>query len=172
MGEKGAVRVHIEVGDVKADFEGSPGEILELLLRFIAQACPSVELLRRITYTPDLARIISEISGLVEISSSGPIVNPSLDLPARSAICLALLGAYIGNRIGKLNKDTLSVSELSKLIGKAKKTVTNELPKLIEGGLVERVSEGEYRITELGIRRTEEIIRALRGAQANYPSTT
>lgn len=163
MSGKGAIKVHLEVGDIKVDFEGSSEQVFETLLRFISQACPNIELLRRITYTPDLAKIIGNLSGLVEISSSGPIINPGVELSARNAVCLALLGAYVGYRIGRLNKDTLSVVELSRLTGKAKKTITNELPKLVEGGLVERVSEGEYKITELGVRRTEDIIRALKG---------
>jgi len=158
-----AVKVHLEIGDMKVNFEGSSEQVFDSLLRFISQICPNIELLRRIMYTPDLAKIINNISGLVEISSSGPIINPSLELSAKNAICLALLGAYVGSRIGKLSKDTLSVGELSRLTGKAKKTVTNELPKLIEGGLVERASEGEYKITELGVRRTEEIIKVIKG---------
>lgn len=163
MSEKSIVKVHLEMGDMKVDFEGSSEEVFESLLRFISQVCPGIEMLRKITYTPDLTRIIEDLTGLIEISSSGPVINPNLELSARNAICLALLGAYIGNRIGKLSKDTLSVGELSRLIGKAKKTVINELPRLIDSGLVERVSEGEYKITELGIKRTEEIIRAIKG---------
>lgn len=163
MSEKSAVKVHLEIGDLKVDFEGDSKYVLESLLHFISQVYPNMELLRKIVYTPDLVNLVNEISGLVEISSEGPIININLDLSTRNAICLALLGAYIGNRIGKLNKDTLSVSDLSKLTGKAKKTVTNELPKLIESGLVERTCEGEYRITELGIRRTEDIIKAIKG---------
>lgn len=164
MSEKGLVKVHLEIGDLKVDFEGDSRQVLESLLRFISQACPNMELLQKITYTPDILKQMNDIAGLVEISSNGPIINPSLDLSARNAICLALLGAYIGNRVGKFGKDTLSVGELSRLTGKAKKTVTNELPKLIEGGLVERSSEGEYRITELGMRRIEDVIRAYKMA--------
>ncbi|MEM0010417.1 MAG: helix-turn-helix domain-containing protein [Candidatus Bathyarchaeia archaeon] len=163
MSEKGAVKVHLEIGDLKVDFEGDSKYVFESLLHFISQVCPNMELLRKVVYTPDLVNLINEISGLVEISSEGPMLNLNLDLSTRNAICLALLGAYIGNKIGKLNKDTLSVSDLSKLTGKAKKTVTNELPKLVESGLVEKVYEGEYKITELGIRRTEDIIKAIKG---------
>ncbi|MEM2272750.1 MAG: hypothetical protein QXX56_00865 [Candidatus Bathyarchaeia archaeon] len=163
MSGRDSIRVHLETGDLKVDFEGDSKQVFESLLRFISQVYPNIEILRKVTYTPDLVNIMNEILGLVEISSEGPIINPNLDLSTRNAICLALLGAYIGNRIGKLNKDTLSVSDLSRLTGKARKTVTNELPKLIENGLVERVCEGEYRITELGIRRTEDVIKAIKG---------
>ncbi|MEM1586195.1 MAG: helix-turn-helix domain-containing protein [Candidatus Bathyarchaeia archaeon] len=163
MSGKDTVKVHLEIGDLKVDFEGDSKQVFESLLRFLSQVCPNIELLQKITYAPDLVNLMNNIAGLVEISSEGPLINLNLDLSTRNAICLALLGAYIGNRIGKLSKDTLSISELSKLTGKAKKTVTNEMPKLIENGLVERVYEGEYRITELGIRRTEDIIKAVKG---------
>lgn len=38
----------------------------------------------------------------------------------------------------------------------------NELPKLIGEGVVEKTSEKEYRITVLGIKRVEEMIRVLK----------
>ncbi|MEM1515529.1 MAG: helix-turn-helix domain-containing protein [Thermoproteota archaeon] len=164
MSERSIIKVHLEIGDLKVDFEGDSKQIFESLLRFISQVCPNIEILQKIIYTPDIVRLMNDLAGLVEISPSGPIINPSLDLSARNAICLALLGAYIGNRIGKLSKDALSISELSRLTGKAKKTVINELPKLIESGLVEKSPEGEYRITEIGIRRIEDVMKAYRPA--------
>jgi len=157
VGEKGRVRAHLEFDDAKIDFEGDADQVFESILRFISQIYPSIRAFQKIIYTPDLIKITDKIAGLMEITSDGPIINPNINLSARNAICLVLLGAYMGNKIGKFQKDTLSTSELSRLTGKAKKTVSNELPKLIDKGLVERVSDGGYKITQLGIRKTEEI---------------
>jgi len=162
LGERNLVKVHLEYGEVKADFEGEAGQVFESILRFLSQICPAIGAAQKIIYTPNLAGIINSVVGILEITDEIPIVNPAINLSAKNAICLALLGAYIGNKIGKLRKDTLSINDLSKSTGKAKKTISNDIPKLIEGGLVEKVSEGEYRITQLGIRRSEEIINALR----------
>jgi len=166
LSEKRTIRVHVEFGDARVDFEGDLNEVFEAIVRFLSRIYPSIEILQKIVFSPDLARLMNSVVGLLEITSNGPAISQNIDLPARSAICLALLGAYIGSRIGKLQRDSLSTNELSKLTGKARKTVTNELPRLIEEGLVEKVSEGEYRITELGIRRAEEIAESIKRAKA------
>lgn len=162
MNERNLVKVHLEYGEIKADFEGEAGQVFESILRFLSQVCPAIEVAQKVIYVPNLVNIMNSIVGILEITAEIPILNPAINLSAKNAICLALLGAYIGNRIGKLQKDTLSINDLSKSTGKAKKTISNDIPKLIESGLIEKVSEGEYRITQLGIRRSEEIINALR----------
>lgn len=162
MSERRSVRVHLEFGDLKADFEGDAGQVFESILRFLSQACPNIELLQKIVYMPDLVDLMKSLSGLVEITPDGPVTTSGINLPTKSSVCLALLGAYIGNKIGKLQKDTLSIGELSMLTGKAKKTISNEIPSLVENGLVEKVSEGEYRITQLGIRKSKEIAEAVK----------
>ncbi|MEM2960176.1 MAG: winged helix-turn-helix domain-containing protein [Candidatus Bathyarchaeia archaeon] len=151
---------------MKADFEGDAEQVFESILRFLSQVYPNIELIQKIVFTPDLVKMMNDIAGLVEITQDGPIISSDLDLPAKSAICLTLLGAYIGNKIGRLRKETLSTSELSKLTGKAKKTVSNEIPKLVEDGLVEKASEGEYRITPLGIRKTGEMAEVIKRDKA------
>ncbi len=162
MNETGWVKAHLEFDETKVDFEGDADQVFESILRFLSQIYPSIRALQKIIYTPDLIKIADEITGLMEITSDGPVINPNVVLSARNAICLVLLGAYMGNKVGKLQKDTLSPTELSRLTRKARKTISNELPKLIDRGLIEKVSEGEYRITQLGIKRAEEIAGAIK----------
>ncbi|MEM2111006.1 MAG: hypothetical protein QXX08_03905 [Candidatus Bathyarchaeia archaeon] len=158
MSEQKKFKVHLEFGEAKADFEGDADQVFKLITRFLTQIYPNLEVLQRILFTPDLARLAEKLSNIVEIIPEGPITAPGLDLSARNAICFVLLGAYVGNKFGKLSKDALSSNELSRFTGKARKTISNELPKLVAEGLVERTTEGEYRITTLGIRKTEETI--------------
>jgi DNA-binding transcriptional ArsR family regulator len=162
LSERRNVKAHLEFGDLKADFEGDADQVFESILRFLSQVCPAIELLQKIVYIPDLIDLMKTLSGVVEITPDGPAITLSVNLPTKSSVCLALLGAYVGNKIGKLQKDTLSISELSMLTGKAKKTISNEIPSLVENGLVEKASEGEYRITQLGIRKTKEIAEAVK----------
>jgi hypothetical protein len=151
------LRVQVEYGEVKANFEGSADEVFEAALRFLTQVCPNLEIIQNIAYTPDLVKISKELVGLLRVTAQGLIMSVQ-DLPANKMICLALLGAYVGDRFGKLSKDTLSSNDLAVVTEKARKTVMNEMPRLMERGYVERTSEGEYLITTLGIRRTEEMI--------------
>jgi hypothetical protein len=158
MSEQKKLKAHLEFGEAKVDFEGDVNQVFEATVRFLTQIYPNLEILDRIAFTPDLTRLAEKLIGLVEITPEGPILVSNLKVSAKEAICLALLGANVGNRLGKLPKETLSSADLSKLTGKAGKTISNEMPQLASEGLVERTAEGEYRITVLGIKRTEEKI--------------
>ena len=158
MKESEKVKVHIEIGDARANFEGDVDQVFELAARFLTQICPGLKVLRRLIYTPDITKLAEKIGGLIEISPEGPIMLFNFDVPTRDAVCLILLGAYLGKVLGILGKDSISSRDLARMIGKARKTVSNEMPRLISEGVVERTSEGEYRLTILGIKKTEKII--------------
>jgi len=156
--EEGKLKVHIELGDAKADFEGDLNEVFDLTVKFLTQICPSLEILQKIIYTPDIVKLAEKIEGLIEIISEGLILRSDLDAPAREAVCLVLLGAYLGKALGRMSKDSLSTRDLARIVRKARKTIANEMPRLVSEGLVERTPEGEYRLTTLGIRKTESFI--------------
>jgi len=156
--EEGKLKVHIELGDAKADFEGDLNEVFDLTVKFLTQICPSLEILQKIIYMPDIVKLAEKIEGLIEITSEGLILRSDLDAPAREAVCLVLLGAYLGRSLGKMSKDSLSTRDLARIVRKARKTIANEMPRLVSDGLVERTREGEYRLTTLGIRKTEIFI--------------
>jgi hypothetical protein len=158
MGEQKMLRVHLEFGEAKADFEGDVNQVFEAIVRFLANVYPNLEVLQSIVYTPDLAGISKKLVGLVEITSDGPVLVSEVEMSARDAMCIALLGTYVGKRLGRLPKETLSSSELAKIVGKARKTISNELPRLMSEGTVERTEDQEYRLTTLGIRKTEDTI--------------
>jgi len=161
------LKVHIELGEAKADFEGEINQVFELTVKFLTQIYPNLEILQRIVYTPDIVALAKKIEGLIEITSEGLILLPNFDVPARDAICIALLGAYLGKALGKLSKDTLTTRHLARIIGKARKTVSNEVPRLLSDGLIERTPKGEYRLTTVGIRKTESFIEEYKKLGSN-----
>ena len=159
MSEQKKLRVNIEFGNAKADFEGDVNQVFEAIIHFITQIYPNLEIVQNIIYIPNLVQLAEKLVGLVEITSEGPILISGFDQPAKNMILLTLLGSYVGSKLGKIPKDTLSSIDLAKVTGKARKTVSNEIPRLISEGLVERTLEGEYRLTTLGIRKTEDITK-------------
>ena len=158
MSGKESLRVHLEFGDVKVDFEGDVNQVTESIIRFLTGVYPNLEILRKLVYIPDVTNLATKLVGHAEITAEGPILVPRLETSARDAACTALLGAYVGSKLGKLSKESLSSADLAIITGKAKKTISNEVPKLVADGLAERTDEGEYRLTVLGIKRTEEIL--------------
>ncbi len=169
MSERKTLRAHLELGDLKADFQGDADELLKSIVKFLTQVYPSFETVHKIFYSPDVIKLAENLAGLVEVTTEGPLIT-RIDLPAKDAICLSLLGAYVGKNLGKIIKETLSPIELARITGKKRKTISNEIPNLLSEGLVERVPEGEYRLTILGIRRTESLIDEIRKKQESRSS--
>ncbi|KPV65579.1 MAG: hypothetical protein AOA65_0010 [Candidatus Bathyarchaeota archaeon BA1] len=153
------LRVHLECGDARVDFEGDADEVFKAFTEFLNKIYPSFEVARKLIFIPDIIGLSEEIAGLIEIAPEGPMLVLGRELPADETICLALLGSDIGNRLGKLSKASLSLDELAKVTGKAHKTIMNQLPWMIDEGLIERVGKGEYRITSLGIKRAQNVIK-------------
>ena len=158
MSGQNKLKVHLEFGEVKVDFEGDVNQVFEFIVHFLTEVYPNLEILRSLVYTPDLTNLAAKLVGRVEITGEGPILISGSELSAQEAACTALLGAHVGNKLGKLIKETLSSGDLAKITGKARKTISNEVPRLVADGLVERTTESEYKLTILGIRKTEEML--------------
>ena len=152
------LRIHLEFGEVKVDFEGDVNQVAESIVRFLTEVYPNLEILRKLVYNPDVTNLAAKLVGRVEITAEGPILVSGSELSTRDAACIALLGAYVGNKLAKLPKESLSSGDLAKITGKARKTISNEVPKLVADGLTERTSEGEYKLTILGVRKTEDTL--------------
>lgn len=154
------IKVHIECGETYVDFVGDVNQVFESVVRFLIDIYPALESVQRILYNPNLVNLLRKIDGYVTISKDGPILVSGIDLPARHAICIVLLGSYIGFKLGIISNQSLSSSDLAKITVKARKTVSNEIPRLISEGIVERTSKGEYGLTTLGISRTETVLKS------------
>jgi hypothetical protein len=152
-----SLRLHVEFGQEKLDFEGNPDEVFKAFMDFLNKIYPTLELARQLTFMPDLRRLAESLIGIIEIGTEGPILVSGRELPADETILLVLLGSYIGKRLAKLQRTSLSPNELSKATGKAYKTVMNQVPKLLDEGLAEKVDK-EYRISDFGIIRAQNIV--------------
>lgn len=158
MSSEQKVRVHIEYGDLKADFEGSADEVFKEVIKLLSHGIPAIETVSRLTYNVDFFKLMNDLAGIVTIIPDGPTLPPDLELSAHEAIGLCLLGAHIGAKLGKLNKDFMSIEELAIFTRKAEKTIRNAIPTMVKLGFIERTEEGEYRITTLGTKEFEDTI--------------
>ena len=72
---------------------------------------------------------------------------------------LSLLGVYVGNKLGLSTEESVSVTQIATVSGKALKTILNKLKGKIDDGLVERVGRGEYKIKSLGIKEAKKVLQ-------------
>jgi hypothetical protein len=155
------LKLHFEVGDIKGDLEGETDDVVRALLVQLAKVFPSLELAKKLSFSPDLVELSNNLVRVVEFAPDGLLLIAK-ELPADEAIVVTLLGMYVGYRLGKVQSESLPALGLSKATGKALKTVSNQIAWMVDEGLVERVGRGEYRIASLGIKRGQNITAELK----------
>jgi hypothetical protein len=158
------MRVRVELEGKTFDMEGPPAEVQKALIKWLCQAMPTLELVSRVIYSPDLDQLSEALAGLAGVTSEGDVfISSEQKLSTMSAICLCLAAAYLGDRMGKLSSSSLSKSGIASCINKGLRDVERRLSDLKKARLVKAVDKDEYQITELGIKHLlEEIIPRLR----------
>jgi hypothetical protein len=161
MSNQPNLKIHVEFGEAKADIEGNPDTVTKEFLTFLNKVYPTFELAQKLIFNPDSAKLAEELVGVIKFTPEGAVLE-STESPADEAIILSLVGVYVGNKLGKIANDSLSANGLSKMTGKALKTISNQLAWMVDDGLIERVGRGEYRITSVGIMRSEKTFQELK----------
>ena len=143
--------------DVEQRFEGPVEEVWRAVNKFFSELIPIFRLLGDAVMTIDIADLIEELKDLVSLSDGRIIILADRrELSDKDVLMLGLLGAYMGYRIGALQKDTLSSSELREMLEKTAKITSTRLGELRKEGWVEKTDRGEYRVTPLGIFKFRE----------------
>jgi len=156
-----SLKVHVEFGESKADFEGTPDEVAKAFINFLNNVYPAFELAKKLSFNEDTVKLAETLVGVVEFAPEGLLLTVQ-DVSAEEAILLSLLGAHVGNKLGKVESEALSAIGLSKTTGKALKTISNQLAWMVDDNLVERIGRGEYKITSTGIKHSEKILQELK----------
>ncbi len=155
------LRVLIEMGELKAEAEGTAEEVLRFVSNFIGQHLPAYSLARRLASGPDLTKLVDALQDYIAYSEGeGLYIKPTariLSNPQR--ILLYLAKKRIESLMGLSERGSAGVPELVAALGVGGKTVTARLTELARDGLVQRVERGEYQITMAGL---EELLNRLK----------
>jgi hypothetical protein len=79
------------------------------------------------------------------------LLTPKERLTGPDLICLYLIGAYVGYKLGIFEKDSMTVDELSQYTGIKRNVVAVRLTELARSRIVESTDTGERRVTSIGI---------------------
>ncbi|HIQ29885.1 MAG TPA: hypothetical protein EYH45_04905 [Candidatus Caldiarchaeum subterraneum] len=152
------LKVNIEYGDLRAEFEGDPSEVYASVIRFLEKAIPTYSLASRIAYSTDLQTLLEQLSDIIAYNQREGVLflKPINALPAADAILLFLAKRYIEHALGLRDSPTASFSEIQSAIGKPDKTVSGRLSELLQKGYVRRLDRGDYTITTLALKMLTE----------------
>ena len=154
---KGEVTVHVKCGEVEQTLSGSVDDVWIALNRIFSETIPAFNVARNIMLTVDLAKLVEDFKDVVAIAPEGPVVLlPKDKLTDSETLQLYLLAAYMGYRLGKLAKDSLTREDLQAKLAKNMKITTTRLGELVKQGAVIRTEKGEYRITTAAVVRAQQ----------------
>ncbi|MEM2248698.1 MAG: winged helix-turn-helix transcriptional regulator [Candidatus Bathyarchaeia archaeon] len=154
VGGEETLELTVKYRDVEAKFSGRPDEVIRAFFGFMSRVLPAYDFASQLTLTIDLEDLLRGIRGLIAFAPEGPVITVPREKVGgdRNLIMLNLIRAYVGYRTGRLEKDTLSMAEITASTGVKSGTVAARLSELTDMGLVERVGRGEYRVTTLGVK--------------------
>ncbi|MEM3517200.1 MAG: type IV toxin-antitoxin system AbiEi family antitoxin domain-containing protein [Candidatus Bathyarchaeia archaeon] len=156
------IKVQVEYNGLKHIAEGSVEEVIKEVISFLSKICPTYDVASKIIYTPDYLELLNNLSEIVNLTPNGELILlkqiPSTD----EAIGILLLTVEVAYKLGKRQSNALSAEELTKILGKAEKTIRNTIAEMIKAGLIERIEKGTYHITAVGIKEVSEFIKMLK----------
>ncbi|UCC33862.1 MAG: hypothetical protein JSW53_02335 [Candidatus Bathyarchaeota archaeon] len=162
------LKITLRYGALESTCEGSADEALRFIFNFIKDVYPSYELVRNLTLTVDLERLLGKLKDVISFLPRGRpvILKPTGKLTDSDLILTYLVAVYAGNQIGMAEDANLSMADLLDKTGKPAGTVAGRLSELVNELHVERVGRGKYRVTAYGVKAfTEEILPKLEGAK-------
>ena len=151
------ITVHIKYQDLEQTFVGNVNDVWTSINRFFSEIIPALEVTRKVLLTVDLEKLVDDCRNVIAVAPEGPnLLVSKQELTDSETLALNLLAAYVSNRLGLLNKDTLSKEELQKRLGKSAKITSTRLGELSREELATKTEEGNYKITTIGIKRLQE----------------
>jgi len=157
MSGEGEVTVHVKYGGVEQTFSGNVNDVWISVNKFFGELVPAFDIARKVTLTVDLAKLIEDFKEVIAIATEGPELLISKErLTDSETLQLCLLAAYIGHKLGKLTRETMTKEELAAKLGKSMKITTTRLGEQIKQGNIMKTEEGNYKISTIGIRRLQD----------------
>jgi hypothetical protein len=151
------VTVHVKYKGIEQTFTGNANDVWVNVNRFFCEMIPTFDLARKITLTVDLQKLVEDSKDVIAIAPEGPqLLIPRQKLTGSETLLLNLLAAYIGHKMGKLDRDWLTREELQAKLGKSMKITSTRLGELTREGMVLKTKDGNYKITTKAIKGLQD----------------
>ena len=150
------IYVKIKYKDIEAEFSGKPDEIYEAITRWIINFIPSLDIAGKLVYDIDFKKLADMLSNYVSITRNGDVIlkESTSNLSLHNKILLVLSTLRLLEFLGKREKPSIPLDDLSKIITSTPKTTSSRLSELRNLGYVERERENRsvvYKITIKGL---------------------
>lgn len=139
------------------EVSGGPEDVVKAIIKWLSTVLPGFDLFSKLSVDIDYVKLAESISKYVMVSDVGEIIFRE-SLPKRlslsNKILITLGVAKLVSVAGKKDSPSLSLKELTRILGKPSKTVSSRLSELYYDGYVKRIKGGGgvyYEITVKGL---------------------
>ncbi|MDW8083588.1 MAG: hypothetical protein RMI49_00075 [Candidatus Caldarchaeum sp.] len=152
------LKVSINYGALKADFEGEPEEVYRSVVKFMEKNLPAYSLASKLAAAQGVEDILAKIKNFVVYdSTSGLYLKADLSkLPASAAVLVFAAVRHLNHLLGHSETSEFLSSEVADALGRSEKTVSGRLTELVKRGQLKRLSRGGYCITPAGLIHVAE----------------
>lgn len=150
------ITVQVKYGSVEKTFSGGVEEVWAAVNKFFGEFIPAFEISKALVLSADLQKLVEDCKGLIGFADNSPHLLVSKEkLTDNETLALHLLAAYIGIKLGMLKSDVLTREDLQVKLGKNAKITSTRLGELVKSEMVEKTSDGGYRITGFGVAQMQ-----------------
>ena len=146
----GKVKVLIKHDDTEVEFEGDYEEVWRSVNKYLSEAYPAIEAVKKLKGLVDVADLAEKLKGLVEFREGRIVILGEMEAKRKILLCLA--AAYVGKALGLFEKDKLTPKEIAGYTGLNEKVTRARLSELRKAGLVIKSDEGLYGFTSTSLK--------------------
>jgi hypothetical protein len=149
------LKVTIRYGDLEMSFSGPPEAVYRQIIAFMEKTLPAYSLAKKIAFNMDLKDLLEIFSDIFAYDAQeGLFFKISLGQlrSVSDQILLLALRKYLEHRMGRIEAPNISPGELEAALPAKKKTIMNNLTKLVQLELLKRLDRGDYAITPSGVK--------------------
>lgn len=153
MSEQNKINVTVTYGLLRAEFSGSPEEVVRFFNQFITQQLPQYDLAQKISLNFSLNDLMLSFSNFIRITPEGAKVWQT-DLSDKEVIALQLVASKIEYLLNKRPRESMQLQEIQTSTGINAKSVSSRISELVKANCVERIpleKGNAYKITTMGI---------------------
>jgi hypothetical protein len=149
------VSVSLRIGDLSAEFRGSPDSVIRSVNSFLSKEIPAYSLAKKLLLKFSAAELVEKFADYVRFAPEGPfLLTSDKKLSDRQLVALRLVAQEIAFETGATGSNSLSNSDLQESIALNPKTISSRLSELSKLGSVIRLTESgttRFRISTSGI---------------------
>jgi hypothetical protein len=151
------VKVEIKYRDVDKIFVGTAEDVWACVNRFFAEFVPTFEVAGKLVLSVDLQVLAKDCEGLLGFSKEGVnLLIGKEKLTDNEALLMWLLGAYLGFRLGFVERDAFSKDDLQAKLGKSGKIVSTRLGELVKSDYVAKDGDDRFKLTTFGVTQVQK----------------